>query len=80
MALTIVTIAESIVNPIIMQTLILVDVRMCSFQKAIIGTTANTISVSVVYALTQYEKPLKISGLQHLPLSVGFHNIAVGLH
>lgn len=63
-ALIIVTTAESSVNPIIMQTLSLVENGICSFQNAEIGTIAKTISVIVVYALTKYEKPLKISELQ----------------
>lgn len=52
-ALTIVTIAESSVNPIIMQTLSLVENGICNFKNAEIGTMAKIISVIVVYALTK---------------------------
>jgi|TARA_R110002003_G_scaffold3133_4_gene24824 hypothetical protein len=53
---TIVTIADNIVVLIMAQRPIFVDLGICSFQKAVTGTTANTKSVRVVYAQNQYEK------------------------
>ena len=79
-ALTIVTIAESSVNPIMMHTPNFVENRSCSFQNTLIGTIANTISVIVVYALTQYEKSLKTTGSQHLPATEGSQSASVGVH
>jgi hypothetical protein len=79
-ALIIVTIAEIRVKPIMMQTPSFVENGICSFQNAEIGTIANTISVIVVYALTQYEKSLKTFGLQHVPWTDGSQRACVGLH
>lgn len=49
----VVTIVDSSVNPIIIHTLNFFGNRICRFQNVLIGITANTISVTVVYALTQ---------------------------
>ena len=49
-ALIRVTTADNMVKPTMMQTPILVENRICSFQKAEIGTMAKTKSVIVVYA------------------------------
>jgi len=54
-SLEIVTIAESNVNPIIMHTLNFFGNRICRFQNALMSMIANTASVIVVYALTQYK-------------------------
>jgi hypothetical protein len=48
-----VTIAESNVKPIMMQTLAFVEDGICSLQNAEIGTVARIMSVMVVHALTQ---------------------------
>lgn len=79
-ALIIVTIAESSVNPIIMHTPNFVANGICRFQNAAIGTIAKTISVIVVYALTRYEKSLKTATSQHLPATEGFQSASVALH
>jgi hypothetical protein len=79
-ALMMVTIADIRVSPIMMHTPSFVVVRICSFQNTEMGTTAKMMSVRVVYALTKYEKPLKISGLQQVPSTVEFHSLAVGVH
>lgn len=54
-ALITVTTAENNVKPIIMHTLNFFGNRIYRFQNALMGILANTISVIVVYALTQYE-------------------------
>jgi hypothetical protein len=79
-ALIRVTIADNMVNPTMMHSPIFVETRICSFQKADMGTMAKTKSVIVVYALRKYEKSFNTEGLQHLPLTAGFHRAFVGLH
>jgi hypothetical protein len=57
-----------------------VENRICNFQNTLIGTMAKMISVIVVYALTQYEKSLKMSASQHLPATAEFQSASVGVH
>lgn len=54
-ALMMVTIAETRVNPIMIHTPSFVEVLICSFQNTEMGTMARMMSVRVVYALTKYE-------------------------
>lgn len=74
------TIAEIIVRLIIIQTPTFVERGICNFQNTLIGTMAKTISVTVVYALTQYVKPSNTLELQHVPVALGSQSIFVGLH
>lgn len=76
----IVTMADNIVIDMSTHKPIFVDCFICSFQKAITGTTASTISVNVVYAHSQYEKSFRIAGSQHFPGIVLYHSFCVGVH
>lgn len=72
--------ADSNVNPIITQTVTFFEYGICRFQNTRMGTIARMMSVTPVYALTQYMKSRIMALSQHLPGRSWSQSLSTGLH